>query len=430
MNLKKILSILLILTLVLSSCSKPEEGKKNEETKKEETKKQEATEKQEEPKKDETAQKELSVWTYFGGNEQKVFAELLERYGEENNVKVTSEFIPFGDYKKQISVAIAGDNLPDIIMIDNPDHAAFASMGVFQDISEQMNAWDGKDKYFEGPMQSTMYDGKCYGIPATSNCLALIYNKDMLEAKGITPPQTWEELRTAAKELTTDDVYGFGIATPKDETATFQFLPWMISSAGGYDNVNSEGTKKAAKFLYDMMQEGSISKEAINLGQGDLQKQFTSEKLAMFEGGPWMISSIQEENPELNFGVVKMPKDEKYASVLGGENFAIIAGTKNFDTAWDFLSWFGEFDTMKEFIGQTGYFPPRSDVAKDPLWTSDPIKSVFAEQMQYAMPRGPHPKWPEISSAIFMALQEGLSGSRDVGEALDDAQKKIDEIMK
>ncbi len=428
MKTKKILSILLVLCLVLSSCSKTAEPEAKEEAKT--TKATENEAKAEDEKSEEEATKELSVWTYFSGNEAKVFAELLERFGEENNVKVSSEFIPFGDYKKQISVAIAGDNLPDIIMIDNPDHAAFASMEVFEDITDKINAWDGKDKYFEGPMQSTMFDGKCYGIPVTSNCLALYYNKKMLDEKGITPPETWEELRNAAKELTTEDVYGFAFASPKSEESTFQFLPWMISSNGSYDKINSDETKKSVQFLRDLIADGSVSKEVINLGQGDIQKQFTSEKLAMFEGGPWMVSAMQEENPDLDFGVVKMPKDEKFASVLGGENFAIIAGSKNTDTAWEFLQWFGSFDTMKEFIGQTGYFPPRGDVAKDPLWTSDPIKSVFAEQMQYAMPRGPHPKWPEISEAIYMALQEGLSGTKEVGESLDDAQKKIDDIMK
>ena len=84
---------------------------------------------------------------------------------------------------------------------------------------------------------------------------------------------------------------------------------------------------------------------------------------------------------------------------------------------------------MKEFIGQTGYFPPRSDVAAEPEWTEDPIKKVFASQMASAMPRGPHPKWPEISEAIFSALQEIEVGEATPKEALDKAQEKIEPLL-
>lgn len=371
----------------------------------------------------------LKIWTYLSQNEQKAFESLCNNYEEKSGVKIEAEFIPFGDYKKQLSVAIAGDSLPDIIMIDNPDHAAFASMGIFADITDKMNTWDGKDKYFEGPMQSTMLDGKCYGIPFTSNCLALFYNKKMLSDAGVEVPKTWDELKVAAKALTKEGVYGMAVGSPKNEEATFNFLPWMLSAGGSYDKVNSEAVIKAATVWSDLIQAGSMSKETPMWGQGDAQKQFSSEKVAMFQGGPWMVAQIEQDNPNLDFGVATIPIDQQEASVLGGENLGIISGSKNIDAAWEFLKYIGDFDVMREFIGQTGFFPPRSDVAAQKEWTEDPIKSVFAEQMQSAMPRGPHPKWPEISEAIYTALQEIEVGQATPKDALDAAQAKIDNIM-
>lgn len=371
----------------------------------------------------------LKIWTYLSQNEQKAFESLCKDYEQENGVKIEAEFIPFGDYKKQLSVAIAGGSLPDIIMIDNPDHAAFASMGIFADVTDKMNAWDGKEKYFEGPMKSTMLDGKCYGIPFTSNCLALFYNKKMLSDAGVEVPKTWDELKTAAKALTKDGVYGMAVGSPKNEEATFNFLPWMLSAGGSYDKVNSEAVVKAATFWSDLIKDGSMSKETPMWGQGDAQKQFSSEKVAMFQGGPWMVAQIQQDNPDLDFGVATLPIDQKEASVLGGENLGIIAGSKNIDAAWEFLKYIGDFDVMRKFIGQTGFFPPRSDVAEQKEWTEDPIKAVFAEQMKYAMPRGPHAKWPEISEAIYTALQEIEVGQSTPTDALNQAQEKIDSVI-
>lgn len=418
--MKKILALLLIGVMALTACGKKEvTNEVTNEASKEVTKESTVS----------AESKTLKIWTYLSGNEQKIFQGQIAEYEKENNIKIEAEFIPFGDYKKQISVAIGAGSLPDIIMIDNPDHAAFASMGVFADITDKMNSWDVKDKYFEGPLKSTMVDGKYYGIPFTSNCLALFYNKEMLQEAGVEVPTTWDELRTTAQKLTKDGVFGMAVGSPKNEEATFQFLPWMLSAGGSYDKVNSDEVIKAATLWSDLITDGSMSKETPVWGQGDAQKQFSAEKVAMFEGGPWMVAQIQQDNPELDFGVATMPIDKVEASVLGGENLGIVAGSKNIDLAWEFLQFVGDFDTMKEFIGQTGYFPPRSDVATEPEWTEDPIKKVFAEQMASAMPRGPHAKWPEISEAIYSALQEIEVGVSTPKDALDAAQVKIDKLM-
>ena len=50
--------------------------------------------------------------------------------------------------------------------------------------------------------------------------------------------------------------------------------------------------------------------------------------------------------------------------------------------------------------------------------------------MKYAMPRGPHPRWPEISNALSEALDKGLLGVAAPQAALDDAQAKIDQVLK
>ncbi|WP_156285777.1 sugar ABC transporter substrate-binding protein [Oceanivirga salmonicida] len=375
-------------------------------------------------------EKKLKVWTYLSGNEAKVFQSQLDKFSKEKGLKIEAMYIPFGEYKKQLSVAVGAGTLPDIIMIDNPDHAQFATMGIFADISDKMKNWEGTKEYFDGPMLSTMLNGKHYGIPFTSNNLALFYNKKMLETEKVEVPTTWDELKITGKKLSKNGIYGLGVGSPKNEEATFQFLPWMLSAGGSYDKLNSEETIKAAAFWKELIDENIMPKEVATWGQGDAQKQFSAEKLAMFIGGPWMISQIKMDNPDIEFGVAFMPKDKKLASVLGGENLGITESSKDKDLAWELLKYIGDYKTVKEFIGQTGYFPPRKDVAKDPEWTNDSIKVVFAKQMEFAMPRGPHPKWPEISRSIYTALQKVELGTATPKEAFDEAQKEVDLLLK
>ncbi len=49
------------------------------------------------------------------------------------------------------------------------------------------------------------YDGTFYCPPKDFSTLALQYDPAALEAAGVEVPTTWDELRTAAEALTTDD---------------------------------------------------------------------------------------------------------------------------------------------------------------------------------------------------------------------------------
>ena len=77
-----------------------------------------------------------------------------------------------------------------------------------------------------------------------------------------------------------------------------------------------------------------------------------------------------------------------------------------------------------------GKFSPRADsTASKDIWVVDPIFSVFADNMQYAMPRGPHPRWPEISTAISVAEHEVYLGAKDAQTALNDAAATVKSIL-
>lgn len=371
---------------------------------------------------------ELTLWAYYTGAGATALKNLINEFNSsQDKVEVTFQFIPDSDLKKQLSIGAAANKLPDIVAIDNPDLAAFASMGILADISDKMSNWPDKNQYFEGPLKSTIYNGKNYGLPFVSNCLALYYNVDMLNAAGIKPPQTWDDLRAAAKALTKNGVEGLAIAAPNNEEGTFQFLPWLLSAGGDINKLDSLESEKAFGFITDLINDGSMSSEVINYKQDDISKLFQAGKVAMMVNGPWEINNIKQNVPNLHWAVTKLPKDEKYASVLGGEDLAIIKG-KNVDAAWEFLKFVARPDIMRKYMPQFGQLPPRKDVATDKTWSDDPVLSVFMDEMQYAMPRGPHPKWPQISEAISTGLQEAVTKVKTPQQIGKEAQGKIDQI--
>jgi multiple sugar transport system substrate-binding protein len=371
----------------------------------------------------------VDMWYYFEGKEQQqgINTIITGFNASQKDVEVTGEYVPFADFKKQLSIGLAASKLPDVAIIDNPDMAAYSAMGLFADITDKLKDWPDKDQYFPGPWKSTVYDGKSYGIPLGSNCLALYYNQDMLTKAGVAVPTTWDELKAAARKLTGNGVYGFGISAPKNEEGTFQFIPWLLSSGASADKVDGPEGIKAFSFLTDLIKDGSMSTEIINWTQGDVLKQFEAGKLAMMINGPWQIPDLKKNTPDLKYGVALTPKDKDYSSVLGGENWGVVAG-KNVDASVKFLMYAVSPDVLKTYMGDFGYIPSRKDAAADAQFTGDPIMKVFVDELQYAMPRGPSPKWPQISDAISTALQESLTGAKTPEAAAKDAQVKIDKL--
>ncbi|MFI3257478.1 MAG: ABC transporter substrate-binding protein [Spirochaetales bacterium] len=372
---------------------------------------------------------ELTFWHYFTPPTGPVFEEFIERYNNsQDKIVVIPEFVPPAELLKQYTIGAISGELPDFGMIDNPDHASFSAMGVFEDLTDYYNNWD-EANFFDGPINSCMYNGRIYGLPQASNCLALFYDEDMLEAAGVEVPTTWSELEAACAEIVKQGVYGFAMCAIGAEEGTFQFVPFL-ESAGSFDDLDSPGSIEAMEFLGSLIEKGYMSREVINWVQNDVEKQFSAGTVAMMVNGPWNVPSVRANAPDKNWNVAYIPRanNGEHASVLGGENFVICEGA-DVDAAWDFLTWFCGKEISEEYNKTVGKFSPRSDVDGAAMYADDEVLTVFATLMDSAQPRGPHPRWPEISSAVYTAMQEVFSGQKAADIAMQDAQIKVDRIL-
>ena len=375
---------------------------------------------------------EITFCHYMSEDKEGKFVnEAIEEFNNsQDEVHVTAQYLPREELMKQYTIGVVSGELPDCGMVDNPDHASYASMGVFEDITDLYNSWDEAD-FMEGSINSCYYDDKLYGLPWGNNCLGLFYNKSMLEEAGVEVPTTWSELEAACEKLTTDTSKGLAISAIGNEEGTFQYMPWLLSAGGSVDNLTSDESKESMTYLKDLMDKGYISKECINWTQADAEKQFASGQAAMMINGPWQFSGLSDDAPDLEYGVAKVPKadDGDYASVLGGENVAICKGA-NVEASWKFLTWITSKEESAKICEAIGRYSPRADVDVQEMYKDDPLNATFAEILPTAESRGPSPVWPEISEAIYSAEQEVLSGQKDVDTAMSDAQAKIDALDK
>lgn len=368
---------------------------------------------------------DVTIWYYWETvGHQEALNTIIEEFNSSNEgITVTAKYVPFADFKKQLSIGASADELPDLVILDNPDHASYAAMGIFADITGKFDV----STYYDGPVNSCTLDGKLYGVPFGSNDLVLFYNEDMLAAAGREVPKTWDDLLETAKACTTDTVSGFAHSSLQNEEGTFNFLPWVWSTGATSYEIDSEGGIKALSFVKDLVDSGAMTKEAINWTQGDTMHQFIAGNLAMMINGTWQIPTMRAEVPDLNWNVALIPQDKQQASGLGGENYAVIAGG-NEDAAIKFLEFATSDETCLFMMNAMGYISSDSTLAEG-QFGDDPVYAVFVEALQYANARGPLPEWPDISDAISLAFNKVMTGDSSPEDAAAEAQATIDGII-
>lgn len=375
--------------------------------------------------------KEVVIWDYFETDAQKqMMKSLIDEFNaSQDEYEASHVYVPFADYEKQLTLGIASGELPDLVILDGCGMASFIQLGLFGDISDADINWD---EYMEGPMESTMLDGKHYGIPFATNCTALFYNKDLFDAAGIDYPDentTWDEFHEMAKALTKDGVSGFGNAATNTDEGTFQCLQWLYTAGGSYTDI--EDGVDAYKLMQEMIEDGSWTKECVNWTQSDVNNNFMAGNLAMQQNGPWQIPGIEANAPDLNYGVTVLPKkdadSEQATSILGGENMGVV-NKDDTSGAEAFLKYYDQTDVMVDAMKQYGSYPPKTEAAKDSYWTDDPIQKAFLTQIDTSIPRGPSAAWPSYSSAIQTGFQKVMTSAKTPEQAAKDTQAAVDAV--
>lgn len=385
----------------------------------------------------ETSQVEL--WHYFEGEEASLI-EVVNGYNEsQDDIEIVPTFLAREELMNQYTIGAVSGELPDLGQVDSPDMASYISLGVFADIDDYLRDWEDLEHFYEGPLSSCLgQDGRLYGLPNNSNCLAILCNMEMLRAAGFeSGPTTWEELEEIAAATTDaeNDVYGFAMCASSTEEGTFQIIPWLYGAGGTIAEIDSPEAIESFTFLGDLVNNGYMSNEVANWSQGDAFNAWVAQKAAMVESGTWQIAlsldTDVKDDVTWDYEYVPMPANgDNQATVIGGENFGVCSGTDYLEECVEFLTFMMSAQNNADWCEISGKLVVRDDAVElKEFWTADPRYKVFNDSMVFAVPRGPHPQWPTISEAIRTAQQATILGQQTPEEAAAKAAEVINPII-
>jgi multiple sugar transport system substrate-binding protein len=304
-------------------------------------------------------------------------------------------------------------------MLDNPDIQQIAEAGALAPLGDfGLNA----DGYAPGPVSAATYDGQLYGLQPGANTLAIFYNKDVLAKAGVQPPKTWAELKTAAKKLTSGKQYGFAFNATADYEGAWQFLPPMWTNGGDETDLKSPQVAEALQLWKDLVDDGSVSKSAVNWKQSDVNDQFIAGKAAMMENGPWQIPALTKA--KMNFGVVPFPvntPDQKSVAPLGGEAWTVpeTGNDAKKAKAAELVKCMNTDENQMLRAKQGGLVPTKLALAAE-FKKEVPSMAGFTDAVASARARTGKlgAKWPDTAKVIYTGMQLVLTGQAPPADAM------------
>ena len=206
----------------------------------------------------------LTLWDFHNGSEAESVQEMVDEYNQsQDKVEIEYSSVNQTDYTTTlVTTAYANGECPDILWVEPATYKKFTEAGMLADLSSYYTDDLKKDILPSFLEAATGDDGKIYTLPFECETLGLFYDADVLKEEGIEPPTTWEELKSAAEKLTTDDRYGIVLPVEKTAYTLFNWWPFMwmddadIYDADGNVTIGSDNMADALDFWGSFYQNG------------------------------------------------------------------------------------------------------------------------------------------------------------------------------
>ncbi|WP_445403039.1 sugar ABC transporter substrate-binding protein [Streptomyces sp. LE64] len=376
----------------------------------------------------------LTVWA-MGAEGEKLGA-VAEEYTKANP-NVTVKVTPVGwdvAHQKLVSAAAAG-NLPDIAQMGGTYMGEFAELGALEPVDTEV--FDEKD-FFPAAWEQGIVDGTAYGVPWYVDTRVLYYRTDLAEQAGIDKaPATWAELREAAAAYQDGAGTKWGLSIQPSGLDTVQsFYPFLYSAGGeivdgdGKAAIGSPAAVKAFEEYGKYFAEG-LAKKSVTPGY-DVTKDFNTGDVPMFFSGPWIMSILKDQYPDLDgkWAVAKVPTGEQSVSMAGGSSLVISKDSDHKAAAKEFISHLTDTKGQADWYERTSDLPAATAAWESGELATDPNLQVFREQMETAKNTPTLAQWSEITSKVDRAVESVTQGKASAEEAAKKAQSEVESLLR
>ena len=302
--------------------------------------------------------------------------------------------------------------------------------------------------FFPAFMENSQTGGKTWGIPFQRSTVVLYYNKEAFKEAGLDPnrpPGTWQEMADFAQKLTKRDASGnvtqWGVQIPSSGFPYWLFQGLAIEN--GVNLMNEAGTQVyydrpevigALQYWVDLVNKYKVHPPGI-VEWGTTPKDFFERKVAMMWTTTGNLTNVKN-NAKFDFGVAMLPAGKQRGSPTGGGNFYVFKKSTpaQREAAFKFIKWATTPERAAKWGIDTGYVAVRADAWDTPTMkqyvAGFPPAAVARDQLQYAKAELSTHDNQRVTKALNDGLQAALTGTKTPEQAMKDAQREADRLLR
>ena len=385
----------------------------------------------------------ITVWDYYGKAtpfQDSVIQGFEQKYPW---ITVDHQGIGWEAAHQKFAVTVSAGEPPDVATMDMTWLPTFASNGLFADLTElsggQLNGKPIEDSYTQGALEAMTFDGSYVTMMFDFDVYALYYRADLFKEKGIEVPTTWDEMKSAAKQLTEGDKYKFEVV-PNDCFHWCQFLFQGGGSLLNQDNTQAAFDDQAGVSSLDYMRSFLDDGTGILWGteEGDAMAGIKDGRIGMFQDGPYWMGLLKDGAPEMkgDWAVATAPYSTEPGSYLGGTGLSIPVNAAHPQEAWLFVQYMLEPPQQIGVYTYAGAAPATTEALNSPELTKpDPYFGgqapfpIFLDAMSTATHFPYVSSWDDIDTEIATMVESVMLGKSEPQAALDDSAAKVNDLL-
>jgi len=322
------------------------------------------------------------------------------------DISVKQEALAWGDLEAKLTAALAAGAPPDASHGQAVTCASFYAKGLLRPLEDLAEAV-GKDNIWEAIRGPCRFDGKYYGIPHSAATSLLIYRKDVFKAKGLKPPETWDDLIKVGQAMMERDKDGrvtrYGLSLPGVGLFINIMMGELVKADGGrlFDPKTGRPTfteKQVVEALdfYKRLNDTVLPPGWLGHGYLDTFTNLATGKAAMlYQGYGRGAGLIEKYAPKEianadTFGVMVRPigpSGKTTAAQIDAEPWMVFQNAKHPNEAVEFLKFFFKEENYIKYLHSVPIhlLPTLKSVRQNPAYQANDMIRRWKEwqDMQY-----------------------------------------------
>ncbi len=424
--MKKLLALLLVLTMALCGVSAFAEAEKEPVT--------------------------ITFWNINGSEiRTEMFNKLIDMF-EAKYPWITVEYfgLPFEEANQKLAVAAQTDTLPDCSDATINAMVTMAAMDKLEPLDAYVETHFEREHISDSFLTSVRgmdpIEGRLLYMPIYAQATHIWYRTDLFEAAGVEPPKTMDEFYAAVEKLTDAEKgqYGWGF---RGGAGNHYEGTILIANEAGVDayfdaegncNFGTERGVEAITNYTNIFKNGYAPKSSVEAAYMELTTDFGNGVTAMFAHHLGSLAQLRTMLDDSQIGYLPLPlnKDGFRSTKLDPSGMCMYNTSEHKEETWLFIEFMSSAEaSVLWLLGEGGIPANVKTLELDPI-CNDPYIAAAIEMVNdeatHIIPEANWltDYWTHRNETVFADIQAIIMGDKDAGEAIMEWSDAWSEMQK